>query len=429
MPMVKDNGLPGSIYRNGKRYWWAVQLPGETKRKARPLRPAGARFATTDPGVAEQVAREMYERAKFNLENVDPADRTILGLCRQYLKYAKTYYRDPTGQPTSEVESISRSMELLINFCPQLQAEEFGSLKLMAMREQMIEEIRKSKDGKEDVPRFSRGVINKHINIIRRMFKWASKQHKVPDSTYQSLRAVDGLRRGRSEARETEPVGPIAEHWVRATMRHMPPTIAAMVELQMLGGMRPGEVCQMRAAEIDTSGTIWIYRPRRHKNKWRGQTREIPLGPRAQKILKPFLKRDLNAYLFSPTEANEQRSAAKRAARKSPVQPSQQDRHKDNPANPPGDYYDTRSYYRAIQYAIKAANRAGLMAHKQGTDDVEIIPHWHPHQLRHTAATLIRKELGLDAARALLGQRSLAIADTYAELDQALAIEAAKKLG
>ena len=31
---------------------------------------------------------------------------------------------------------------------------------------------------------------------------------------------------------------------------------------------------------------------------------------------------------------------------------------------------------------------------------------YHPHQFRHTAATRIRKELGLDAARAVLGHRN-----------------------
>jgi hypothetical protein len=37
--------------------------------------------------------------------------------------------------------------------------------------------------------------------------------------------------------------------------------------------------------------------------------------------------------------------------------------------------------------------------------------------------------MGLDAARALLGHKTLGITDTYVELDQALAIEAARKLG
>ncbi len=41
----------------------------------------------------------------------------------------------------------------------------------------------------------------------------------------------------------------------------------------------------------------------------------------------------------------------------------------------------------------------------------------------------IRKELGLDAARAVLGHRNLRITDDYAELDQSLAGKAALKLG
>ena len=49
--------------------------------------------------------------------------------------------------------------------------------------------------------------------------------------------------------------------------------------------------------------------------------------------------------------------------------------------------------------------------------------------LRHNYATSVRKQFGLDAARAVLGQRSLAIADTYAEIDQALAGNVAAQLG
>jgi integrase len=57
------------------------------------------------------------------------------------------------------------------------------------------------------------------------------------------------------------------------------------------------------------------------------------------------------------------------------------------------------------------------------------VPDFHPRQLRHTAAARIRKEMGLDAARAMLGHRNLKITADYAELDQALAGKAAMKLG
>jgi integrase len=54
---------------------------------------------------------------------------------------------------------------------------------------------------------------------------------------------------------------------------------------------------------------------------------------------------------------------------------------------------------------------------------------WHPHQLRHTKATEIRKEAGLDAARAVLGHRSPQITEVYAELDTEKAMKVMAKLG
>jgi integrase len=45
------------------------------------------------------------------------------------------------------------------------------------------------------------------------------------------------------------------------------------------------------------------------------------------------------------------------------------------------------------------------------------IPHWHPNQLRHTAATKIRQRYGLEAARQILGHRSTATTEIYAEAD------------
>lgn len=55
--------LPGSMYQKNSRWWWKVRLPGETRTKARALKPADARFAATDRKVAEEVAREMWRLA------------------------------------------------------------------------------------------------------------------------------------------------------------------------------------------------------------------------------------------------------------------------------------------------------------------------------------------------------------------------------
>jgi len=55
---------------------------------------------------------------------------------------------------------------------------------------------------------------------------------------------------------------------------------------------------------------------------------------------------------------------------------------------------------------------------------------WHLHQLRHNAATLLRREFGLEAAQLALGHASVQITDAvYAERDRAKVIEVVLRIG
>jgi integrase len=158
----------------------------------------------------------------------------------------------------------------------------------------------------------------------------------------------------------------------------------------------------MRTAEIDVTGPTWVYKPSRHKTEHHEKERIIYLGPRARAVLKPWLRPVLDEPLFSPREATAERQAEKRAARKTPVQPSQFDRRSDRPLKRPGRSYSVDSYRRAVAYGCKRAD----------------VPRWHPHQLRHNAGTWLRREFGLDAARAILGHSSPAVTEIYAEIDR-----------
>ena len=42
----------------------------------------------------------------------------------------------------------------------------------------------------------------------------------------------------------------------------------------------------------------------------------------------------------------------------------------------------------------------------QAKGSVRVVERWHPHRLRHSAATRIRREHGLEAARVILGHSS-----------------------
>ncbi len=53
----------------------------------------------------------------------------------------------------------------------------------------------------------------------------------------------------------------------------------------------------------------------------------------------------------------------------------------------------------------------------------------YPHQLRHNAATALRKEYGIEAARVVLGHRSALVTEIYAEMDRTKAAEVMERVG
>jgi integrase len=159
---------------------------------------------------------------------------------------------------------------------------------------------------------------------------------------------------------------------------------------------------------------VWEYVPGSHKTEHHGKERVVPIGPKGQAVLKEWVRPDAAAFLFSPAEAMAEFRAGQRRVRKTPVQPSQRRRSKRNPRRRPGDRYTPESYCRAIARACK----------KAGID-----PPWHPHRLRHSAATMLRREFGLDVARTVLGHNSPAATAIYAAADHEKAAAAIARVG
>jgi integrase len=54
---------------------------------------------------------------------------------------------------------------------------------------------------------------------------------------------------------------------------------------------------------------------------------------------------------------------------------------------------------------------------------------WHPHQLRHSAGTHLRREFGIEVARIILGHRSISMTELYAEIDDTKAKQVMRKIG
>jgi integrase len=211
---------------------------------------------------------------------------------------------------------------------------------------------------------------------------------------------------------------------VEATLPFAPAPVAAMARLQLLSACRPGEVMRMRAVDLNTSGPVWEYRPAHHKNKHRGLDRVIFLNPKAQDVIRPYLKTDLHAYLFSPREYVESLHARRAEQRKTKRTPSERNRkRKAKPKRKPAERYNRRSYRVAIVRAVDKANEERA---KQGLPP---LPHWSPLQLRHTAATVIRSKYGVEAARVVLGHTRVETSQIYAERDLARAAQIVAEIG
>jgi integrase len=359
-------------------------------------------------------------------------DLTISELILAFWRHAEKHYRHPDGTPTSELGEYQRTLRVVKELYGHTEANRFGPLALKAVRQALV------------ASGCCRGVVNQRVGRVRRMFRWASENELVRPELHHALCDVRGLQKGRSEARETGPVAPVALAVVEDTLPYLNRHVRGMVEVQLLTGARPGEVCAMRGCDIDMTGAVWLYRPGsdggpegRHKTAHHGHGRIIAIGPKAQEVIRQFLKLDTRAYLFCPREAMEEVRAERHDRRKSKVQPSQRCRAKKVPRKAPGERYTTSSYDHAVTNAVRAANKAracglckGLGPEDRcGACKAAAVPHWHPHQLRHTKATEIRREFGLDVARAVLGHRTPHITELYAELDTARAAEVMEKLG
>ncbi|MBC7821687.1 MAG: site-specific integrase [Planctomycetaceae bacterium] len=383
-------------------------------------------------------SREKYEQviADWFASNGDPSQNnlTIDDLAILFFAFAENYYRRENGEPTGEVNNLRYSLRPLIRLFGNTRIRDFGPIKLKAVREELV------KAG------HCRTHINSQINRIRRVFRWGVENEHVPSPVYQALAAVAGLKAGRSKAIEAARVLPVPEETVNATIPHLPVVVADMVRLQMLTGCRPGELCLLRPCDVTMqSNRVWVYRPASHKTQHHGKERRIFIGPQGQDVLRMYLERDAEAYCFSPREAEAQRSAEKRANRKTPITPSQAARRpKRNQRRRPGQRYGKNSYTRAIIRGCELAFGMPDELRKRIPPDVpdderaerkRLASEWRskhcfsPNQIRHSRATAIRERYGLEAAATVLGHSDPRVTEIYAERDFELAARIMREVG
>lgn len=349
----------------------------------------------------------------------DPGAFTITQLVVSYFKHARAYYRRADGTSTDTAENMKPAFRILRQMYGPTPVAEFGPLSLKAVRQAFVD------DGQ------ARSYVNMNVDRIKRMVRWAVSEELVAEAVLRRLETVEGLRRGRTEAREGKPVLPVCDTAVDKTLPHLPRIVGQMTQLQRLTGMRPGEVCMMRPFDLERSRESWLYIPERHKTEHHGKQRVIAIGPRAQALLLPFLERSEFLPCFSPGEAESERLAARHAARTTSMSCGNRPgtNKKARRKLPPGDAYTNASYRKAIH---RGCDRAFKPAEKLTGDALKqwkSYHRWSPNQLRHSAATDIRARFGIEAVAATLGHSRVDTSEIYAERDIQLACRVAAELG
>ena len=270
--------------------------------------------------------------------------------------------------------------------------EAFGPLRLQEVREAMIAEG------------WARRTVNDAVRAVVSAFEWGVAQERVPPDRLVALRSIKGLRRGEQGVKSETVRTAVPLATVEATRPELSPVVRAVVDLLLYTGARTGEITAMRPIDLDTTGTVWTFTPEHHKGEWRGHERTIYLGPKSQEVVKPYLNRPVDAFMFSPAESVAQGHAAKREGRTShpSVNRSRDERRAASTGRRDGERYNADTLRRAIG---RACDRAG-------------VDRWTPHQLRHLAATMLRKEHGLEIASLVLGHGSATLTDAvYAARD------------
>lgn len=322
---------------------------------------------------------------------VSPEFITVTEVALAYFRHAEEYYRRD-GKPTTQVTAVRLTLRALRSMYGNLPATQFTPAKLRAFMEHLTDE------GK------CISTINARVGIVRRAFKWAAAHDLVEPTVWHGLLTVDLLKPGRSRATDPKKVLAVSRESVDAILPHCSPVLEGIIQLMWLTGMRPGEACEMRPVDIDTSVQPRIYRPAHHKTQHHGHIRQILLGPKAQTLLMPFLDRNPNAACFSPAESAAWYAWQRSLKRKTPKSCGNRvgTNRVNNPQRRPSEQWTTISLSRAIH---RACQKAGIEG-------------WSANQLRHAAATRIRAEHGLEAAALALGHSSAKITDSvYAERD------------
>ena len=258
-----------------------------------------------------KASREEYERriAEYLANGRKlPPTQTKAGIsCQElavhFLEWAEEYHRN---QPKS-FNHIKTAMGFLVKHYGREPVDKFVPMSLVFLQKKLVEHG------------YARLMVNRYVGIVKSAFKHGAKFGWVEPGTSYALQVVDNLKKGRTKAHEYRDIKPVDPEVFEKTLAKAPKRVADMARVQRHSTMRPQDVCNVRACDIDRTGDVCLYRPTAHKTAYLGEVLTKYIGATAQAILMSYLieKEDTpEAYLFQPKDTVRDTAVEKRSARR-----------------------------------------------------------------------------------------------------------------
>ena len=206
--------------------------------------------------------------------------------------------------------------------------------------------------------RYARPYINRMIDKIRQVIKWAVLVDLASEAQSYGLSLIPDLKEGDKRCRENPPRTPVPREHIESVLPFLAPMYAVILWIRYRLGLRPSEACGLRSCDIifNWENGTWLYAPENHKTAHHGNEKPSIFDKECQEILEPYLPNDRNST--EPIFRNQNGNA---------VNPNE--------------------YGRKIKRAI----------------DKNGLPKFVLYQARYTACTEISAEFGRPFAQAFLG--------------------------
>lgn len=312
-----------------------------------------------------------------------------------YLAWAKEYYGTEKNSTYWHQRGAIKPFSLEYH---DTMADDFDALMLEEYRDRFA----KQKLKRDDKLTMAKTTVNDRLTRIKMMFRWAAKNRHISKESLTLLLEAKPIQAGRQEVRVLPEREAITLEQLEAVACQAEPMVADMMRMQWLTCCRPSSLFRATPKQFkaDADGML-IWRPR-HKNEWRGKKLQIPIGPKCEEIVRRYLERAPEAFLFRPVEMVTNRSKKEQ--------------------------FDREFYRKKIGQAQSRADIALEKELKRALKPTENQV-WTMYQIRHGRVTAEVDSHDLTVAKAVAGHSTVKSTEVYSHADLSIAKKAARERG